>query len=215
MNTASIWGLAAYLFKKRWFVILSGVVIFLVGFSRLVLGMHFIRDVISGWVFGLLLLIIFIKLDRPVTRWVLNKKLSIQIWLVIITTMIIIVSGYLPIFFAQKAQIPAEWMINAVSSNPEAIPQPYEVSGIFTTAGVLLGFGIGAAWLNKQGGLAKAGNARNQLLRYVIGVVGIAIFWYGLGAIFPRGEEVLPLMLRLLRYSLVGLWISAGAPVNI
>ena len=104
-------------------------------------------------------------------------------------------------------------MINAISSNPEAIPQPYEVSGIFTTAGVLLGFGIGAAWFNKHGGLGKAGNARNQLLRYVIGVVGIAIFWYGLGAIFPRGEEVFPLMLRLLRYSLVGLWISAGAPV--
>jgi membrane-associated phospholipid phosphatase len=213
MNTASIWGLAAYLYKKRWFVILSCVVIFLVGFSRLVLGMHFFRDVISGWIFGLLLLIIFIKLDRSVTRWILSKNLSIQIWLVVITTMIIIVSGYLPILFAQKVQIPAEWMINAVSSNPEAIPQPYEVSGIFTTAGVLLGFGIGAAWIGKRGGLAKAGNARNQLLRYVIGVVGIAIFWYGLGAFFPRGEEVLPLLLRLLRYSFVGLWISAGAPL--
>jgi membrane-associated phospholipid phosphatase len=213
MNTASIWGLAAYLFKKRWFVILSGIVIFLVGFSRLVLGMHFIRDVISGWIFGLLLLIIFIKLDRPVTQWILSKKLSSQIWLVIITTMIIVVSGYMPIIFAQKAQIPTEWMINAVSSNPEAIPQPYEVSGIFTTAGVLLGFGIGAAWLGKRGGLAKAGNARNQLLRYIIGLMGIAIFWYGLGAIFPRGEDLLPLLLRLLRYSLVGLWISAGAPV--
>jgi membrane-associated phospholipid phosphatase len=206
MNTASIWGLAAYLFKKRWFVIL-------VGFSRLVLGMHFIRDVISGWIFGLLLLIIFIKLDRPVTQWILSKKLSSQIWLVIITTMIIVVSGYMPIIFAQKAQIPTEWMINAVSFNPEAIPQPYEVSGIFTTAGVLLGFGIGAAWLGKRGGLAKAGNARNQLLRYIIGLMGIAIFWYGLGAIFPRGEDLLPLLLRLLRYSLVGLWISAGAPV--
>jgi membrane-associated phospholipid phosphatase len=213
MNTASIWGLAAYLFKKRWFVILSGIVIFLVGFSRLVLGMHFIRDVISGWIFGLLLLIIFIKLDRPVTQWILSKKLSSQIWLVIITTMIIVVSGYMPIIFAQKAQIPTEWMINAVSFNPEAIPQPYEVSGIFTTAGVLLGFGIGAAWLGKRGGLAKAGNARNQLLRYIIGLMGIAIFWYGLGAIFPRGEDLLPLLLRLLRYSLVGLWISAGAPV--
>jgi membrane-associated phospholipid phosphatase len=213
MNTASIWGLAAYLFKKRWFVILSGVVIFFVGFSRLVLGMHFIRDVISGWVFGLLLLIIFIKLDQPVTRWILNKRLSSQIWLVILCVALIIISGYLPILLSRSDYFSPTWVTNAISSNPEAIPQPYEVSGIFTTAGVLLGFGIGAAWINKHGGLGKAGNARNQLLRYVIGVVGIAIFWYGLGAIFPRGEEVIPLMLRLLRYSLVGLWISAGAPV--
>jgi membrane-associated phospholipid phosphatase len=213
MNTASIWGLSANLYKKRWFAILSGCVIFLVGFSRLVLGMHFIRDVITGWFFGLLLLVIYIKLDQPVTHWISGKKLSSQIWLVIIATAIIIISGYLPIFLAQSAQIPAQWMVNAVSSNPKAIPAPYEISGIFTTAGVLLGFGIGAAWLSKSGGLVKAGTARNQLLRYVIGVAGIAIFWYGLGAVFPRGEEILSLALRLFRYSLVGLWISAGAPM--
>ena len=213
MNTASIWGLAAVLFRKRWFVILSGVVIFLVGFSRLVLGMHFISDVILGWTFGLLLLVIFIKLDKPVTRWILGKKLSSQIWLVFLGAALIVFSGYLPYLISGNMLIPPEWMRNAVSFNPDALPQPYDTSGIFTTAGVLLGFGTGAAWLNNRGGLPKAGNARNQLLRYIIGVVGIAIFWYGLGAVFPRGEEVFPLILRLFRYSLVGLWIGAGAPV--
>jgi hypothetical protein len=33
-----------------------------------------------------------------------------------------------------------------------------------------------------------------------------------LGAVFPRGEELLSYILRYLRYTLVGLWISAGAP---
>ncbi|HEY3476592.1 MAG TPA: hypothetical protein VGK56_18390, partial [Anaerolineales bacterium] len=49
-------------------------------------------------------------------------------------------------------------------------------------------------------------------LRYGVGLIGIMILWFGLGQIFPDGEEVLPLLLRYLRYSLVGLWVTGGAP---
>jgi hypothetical protein len=46
----------------------------------------------------------------------------------------------------------------------------------------------------------------------VIGLVGIMILWIGLGEIFPGGEALIPLILRYIRYSLVGLWVMAGAP---
>ena len=62
-------------------------------------------------------------------------------------------------------------------------------------------------------GFPKPVTSRDQILRYVLGLAGIAVFWFGLGAVFPRGEEFLPILLRLLRYALVGLWIGAGAPV--
>jgi hypothetical protein len=213
MNTASIWGLAAYLFNKRWFTIISAVVIFLVGFSRIVLGMHFISDVLAGWTLGLVLLFVFVKLNKPITSWIMKKGFSVQIWIVVGTTLLILASGYLPYLFPGAVTLPAEWTSNAVSANPEAAPHPYDQSGIFTTSGVWLGMGIGAAWLNHKGGLTAPLTPRNQLLRYLIGLVGIAIFWYGLGAILPRGDELLPLLLRLIRYALVGLWIGAGAPM--
>jgi membrane-associated phospholipid phosphatase len=213
MSTSSVWGMAAALFKKRWFTIVSIVVIFLVGFSRIILGMHFISDVLVGWSLGLILLLIVIKLDKPVSAWLGGMSLARQIVVVILSAAAMIGLGYLPFLLIGDATLPAEWIRNAVAANPAAIPEPYSTSGMFTTAGVWLGMGIGAAVLFKRGGLPKPGSARNQLLRYLIGVVGIAVFWYGLGAVFPRGEEFLPLFLRLFRYALVGLWIGAGAPL--
>ncbi len=213
MSTSSVWGMAASLFKKRWFTILSVVVIFLVGFSRIVLAVHFISDVLVGWTLGLILLVVFIKLDKPLTGWLKSMNLSAQIVVVILSTALLIGLGYLPYLFVGDTALPALWVQNATAAHPDALPAPYSTSGIFTTAGVWLGMGIGAAWLNKNGGLSKTGSTRNQLLRYLIGILGIAVFWYGLGAVFPRGEEFLPLTLRLLRYALVGSWIGAGAPV--
>ena len=49
--------------------------------------------------------------------------------------------------------------------------------------------------------------------RYVLGVLGVFILWFGLGEVFPRGETWLPFLLRFLRYGLVGLWVTALAPL--
>jgi hypothetical protein len=48
--------------------------------------------------------------------------------------------------------------------------------------------------------------------RYLLGVVGVVIFWYVLGRLLPRGETLLAYSLRYLRYALVGLWVSGLAP---
>jgi hypothetical protein len=61
-----------------------------------------------------------------------------------------------------------------------------------------------------------AGPWRKRLSRYLIGVVGVLILWRGLGLVFDllAPDETLPAhLLRYLRYSLVGLWISALAPL--
>jgi hypothetical protein len=42
--------------------------------------------------------------------------------------------------------------------------------------------------------------------------MGIIVLWFGLGLIFPDGETVVALILRYIRYSLVGFWVTAGAP---
>ncbi|MBI4837176.1 MAG: phosphatase PAP2 family protein [Candidatus Portnoybacteria bacterium] len=73
-------------FKKRWLkpplVILAIVLIFLVGFSRIYLGAHWVSDVLAGWAFGaafLILLITFFKQQerfKPETKVksILSKK---------------------------------------------------------------------------------------------------------------------------------------------
>ena len=61
-------------------------------------------------------------------------------------------------------------------------------------------------WFDARGSLKK------RALRFLLGVLGVFMIWYGLGAIFPRGETILAFMLRYFRYALVGSWVSGVAP---
>jgi hypothetical protein len=49
-------------------------------------------------------------------------------------------------------------------------------------------------------------------VRFLVGLVGVAILYFGLKLIFPPGDGAFPYFFRYLRYSLVGAWVSAGAP---
>lgn len=50
------WGAIALHLKRRWFWWLAGVLVFMIGFSRLYAGLHWPIDVLGGWVIGLLVL---------------------------------------------------------------------------------------------------------------------------------------------------------------
>ena len=71
---------------------------------------------------------------------------------------------------------------------------------------------VGLAWIASRVGCQTSGSIAKWALRYVIGPIGIMILWFGLGQVFSRGETLIPLVLRYVRYSLVGFWITAGAP---
>jgi hypothetical protein len=46
----------------------------------------------------------------------------------------------------------------------------------------------------------------------VLGVAGVMVCWFVLGKVFPRGDDALALVLRFLRYALIGVWVTAIAP---
>ncbi len=66
MNAATIYGSIAYRGKKKWLWACAAVMIFLVGFSRVYLGVHFPTDVLVGWACGFILLIIVSMLQKKI-----------------------------------------------------------------------------------------------------------------------------------------------------
>jgi hypothetical protein len=77
----------------------------------------------------------------------------------------------------------------------------------------LFGLASGAIWLKSRGGFETNGSIGQLILRYLLGLIGVLVLWFGLGQLFPDGEDLLSLALRYLRYALVGFWVSALAPL--
>jgi hypothetical protein len=64
-----------------------------------------------------------------------------------------------------------------------------------------------------SGGFVEKGSWWQYLLRYFLGAAGVLAIRYGLGAIFPAGDEVIALVLRYVRYALIGAWVTGAAPL--
>ncbi len=213
-SAAGIWGLMAVLARKGWITAGCLAVIVLVGLSRIYLGVHFLTDVLSGWLIGGLLVLAFIRWEPAVTRWLKTLPLGALVGLAALTSLGTILVSLLPLAIWPNYTVPAIWEQNALAAAPGVKIDPLSIEGVFTIGGTWFGLLAGAAYLyHRWGGFDAGGTGKQRLLRYLIGLVGVLALWYGLGAVFPRSADWVGYTLRYFRYTLIGLWISALAPL--
>lgn len=76
----------------------------------------------------------------------------------------------------------------------------------------LFGVGVGLVFCYHYVPYSVSGSWQRRLARYLLGIVVLLILYMGLSAVFPGEGESLYALFRFIRYALVGLWISLGAP---
>jgi len=208
-----LWGMIAAYYRKTWIWVTALLLIFLVGLSRLYLGVHFPHDVLTGWILGFLTLWIIVRFWEPVEVRVKQMSFWNQIGLAFAASMAILLIGVLIFFFSRNFVLPHEWFANAAHANADA-PDPFTFSmeTIVLSAGVLFGLCTGLAWMAPRGGFSASGLVWKRAARYVIGIIGVAIIYVGLKAIFPSGDTFVSYLFRYIRYIFVGFWVSGGAP---
>lgn len=213
-HAMSIWGLVGASQRSSRTRVVFIALILLIGFSRIYLGMHFVSDVLVGWLIGGLLLFGYLKLERPVTAWLRNRSYRQMLALAAVTSVMILLAILLTTASLGSWQAPDAWKQTLQITQPGGVIDPLNADGAFTTAGTWFGLMVGVAWYYHRAGrlFDAAGTPNQRLLRYVIGVIGVLVLWYGLGKVFPRSADTLSYALRFLRYTLVGLWVSAIAP---
>jgi membrane-associated phospholipid phosphatase len=213
-NSAAVFGLLGASLKRRWVWVVSLILIFLIGISRIYLAVHFPQDVILGWIVGFILVWVFLKLESPVASWFARQKLETGILTIFALSMGILAIGLIVREISSVWQIPQAWVENARLAFPIEGPiNPFRISSLLLTTGVLFGLSAGGLWISTRGGFNAKGSWWKRILRFVIGVVGVAILWMGLGAIMPDADNLLGYALHYTQYALIGLWVAALAPI--
>jgi membrane-associated phospholipid phosphatase len=212
-NALAMWGALAIALRRRWATVVLGILIFLISLSRLYLGVHFPSDVLAGWAIAAILLLAIAWAERPVEAWLVGRPLGVQLLAPVVLSLGLLTLGLL--VFQQTADrvVPAEWTAAASEAFPDEPPiDPQSPDGMFSSAGTLLGFGVGAVLLRAWGRFRASGPTGQRLARMVAGLLGIVLLYYGLGALRPHGSDAVAQVLRFLNYAIVGLWIAYGAP---
>ncbi len=212
-NAVALWGRLAVSLRRKWVTYTAAAIIFLIGISRLYLGVHFLTDVLVGWLIGGVLLWLVVHLEGPISAWLGPKQVGLQILWAFIAAITLILLGLVVRLAWGDWQVPELWITNAGAQGLGQSIDPLKIDGLFTVAGTWWGMAAGYAWFTRRYGQFDAGGAwEKRGLRFAIGLLGLAILYAGLGQILPRSSDALGYTLRFIRYALLGGWVSAGAP---
>ncbi len=187
-GTTSLWGGIALEVKRRWVTIAVVIYLLLMGISRMVVGVHYLQDVVFGWLIAIAFLGVYAWGMPRFAKWLGERSLWEQIGLVVGISAIVLAIH--PILFP--------------------IDTEYEFELAVTPAAAFLGIGIGMALDYHYLHFSAKGIWWQRALRYLIGAAGAFALRMGLGAAFEGLEPAL--VFRLIRYGLIGLWVGYGAP---
>ena len=193
MNSTTLYGWATAKIKTWWIAIISIVLAALIGISRVYIGVHFIGDVLIGWILGIVVVILFIYLANPVRAFL--SSYNTEHLLVVLMTV-----GFLMTLIAAM------------------LPQPPN-DNFGSIGGLIIGLALGLILEMRFVGFSNEPHDDQKwrlVLRAVVGLILVIGVMFGLAPFLPTDE----IWLRTIRYSLVALtgifvWPAIFKKVNL
>ncbi len=171
-------------FKRRSVVIFAIFMTFSIGFSRVFLGVHYLEDVILGWIIGGIVSYLFIKYENHISIDVNNADLKWLFAMLFGTTLVVInIVGIV-------------WDFNLASQD------------LSTFLGLLFGFTLGIAIEDRHLNFSnRSSSIATALIKYVLGLLVCFLILFGLDMVFgiiAADNTLLGINLRYLRYGTFG-----------
>ncbi len=212
-TAVATWGRVASWVVWRWVRVLLVIIILLISVSRWFLGVHFPMDTFVGWGIGAVILFAFVRWDKSVSARVSEWRVTTQVGAGLLISLLLLALTVISLAFLAPDTIPSSWESFAESATPESGPiDPLSIVPAVSIAGTLFGITTGAALLYQWGGFHPGGRWYLRAARYLVGLVGMVVVFYGLRMIFPGGDDAVSMTLRYLRYALTGFWALYLAP---
>lgn len=205
---AIIYLLLAIRARRRLVWIAAGAAIFLMGFSRVYLGLHFVHDVLGGLLLGVVILAGYFfwryNFHKQFRNRILGQRLMVAIALPVLLALIFAGGKWL-LGGADDTVVWAEFVQEAERTGLDDV-----------TAGIaiVLSLGVGFILEASRSHFIVDGTLLRRGLRYLLGMAVTLLIWRGLGVLFPEDPLWLGLPLRFFRYWLAGMWVAYYAPAS-
>lgn len=189
-SAVATWGYIAYEFREKlYFVIVMGILIFLIAISRMIIGVHDLEDVIGGCLIGLGILVLFMYLEPYGSKQFNKLNLPVKLIIVIITSLFLFLLGIL--------LFPTSYL------NLLQDPPSFTDTGRFAqVCGVMLGLGIGYVLENEYINYEPSKlTLKWKIINLIIGLVIIFVVYFALEAFRGVFNSV---FYRYTRYAIIG-----------
>ncbi|NJC95721.1 MAG: phosphatase PAP2 family protein [Anaerolineae bacterium] len=206
-DSLAVQGYLASRVKKTWFWVIVVFLVFFISISRLYLGVHFPQDTLFGWVIGLFVLWTLSQWGDEVVDWFRSASLSAQIGIGFVVSLVIALTGILIRLIISGIPDPVSW--SSFSTQARSIDH------FITLSGALFGMIAGYALTRQYARFSAKGDWGKRLIRYILGIVGLLLLYYGLDLVFSAiapDETTLGYLLRYIRYGAATFWATFLAP---
>ncbi|MBF8187251.1 phosphatase PAP2 family protein [Nonomuraea sp. K274] len=195
-------GRLAVMAGRPWAWWTAGALAALVCLSRVYLGVHFVSDVVAGALLGVAVLVLVLKVERPLTAWWLGLALWRQLAASVVSSVALIGAAALANALYGGWSPPLSW-------SPAGRIAPESLDTIVTLSGVLLGTLAGASIMYRLGWFDAGGPLGLRAARWLLGTLVAVFIWYVQREVLPQTGPV-----RYAGYALLALWVHLGAPVT-
>lgn len=194
-TATTVWVAIIEYFRKLWVILLGIIMILGAGVSRLYLGVHWPQDVLAGWILGILISIIFVKLFDYIDQ---NKSYYILILSLIIFA--------IPVYFFMGEELIKSFGLYT------GFVLGYIIEDNF--------IGFSTEESKKKASIFSSAKSKQKLstkiFRFIVGIISLGIIYLALKGLktllFVNSSEEILLLVDYIRYTIVVLWGVAGAP---
>lgn len=200
------YGFLALWLRRGWAWVVAILMILFMAISRVYLGVHDIEDVLTGIIIGILILIGYYFWQRYIANRFANRILGQRLLFVILVPLVLAIGYVLALIIIGQPDYDVAWSDHIVAAEMASFE---DVAAEF---GILLGLGVGFVLEVSRVRFMVRGPLWKRIIRYLLGLVGTVIIWFGLDMIFPKEPLALAVPLRLLQAFLMAIWIAYYAP---